>query len=57
MLSVVLTISRKCFCSELSACALMAAQVLLKLLGMPVLTAAAQVFISAIQVLKAFFEG
>ena len=53
MLSVVLTISRKCFCSELSACALMAAQVLLKLMGMPVLTAAAQVFISAIQVLKA----
>lgn len=52
MLSVT-DISRKCLCSGLSACVLMAVYVLFKLLSVSVLGTAAQIFFSAIQVVKA----
>lgn len=52
MLSVT-SISRKCLCSGSSACALMAVHVLFKLLLVSVLGTVAQIFFSAIQVLKA----
>lgn len=51
MLSVT-SISRKCLCSGLSACALMAMQVLFKLLSVSVLGTAAPIFFSATQVFK-----
>lgn len=51
MLSVA-SIFSKCLCSGLSAYALMAAHVLLKLLSMSVLSTAALLFFSAIQVLR-----
>lgn len=52
MLSVT-SISRKCLCSGLSACALVAMHVLFRLLSVSALGTAAPVFFCAIHVLKA----
>lgn len=55
MLSVT-SISRKCLCSGLSACVLMAVHVLFKLLSVSVLGTAAPIFFSAIQFLRQAYQ-